>query len=120
MNRWRYKKGRFLVRARNLYGWGLDRADIERLLGVSTETLYRWQAQDRAAGLEWDDLRAEMRVVNPTVLVATLERRMQEAADREDLTPNQRADALLKLSLTLQVERQYLERHPAPTKEAEK
>ncbi len=107
-----HQKRRFLDLARRMYSWGYSRQNISRRLGVSTGTLYRWEVEEEKAGLDWESLREANRRFNRRVLIVTLERRLQEAADDDGLTPAARADVVCKLALALQAERENRRRVP--------
>lgn len=84
--------------ARALYAGGATIAQVADALGVSPTTVSRWKARDQAAGVSWEQRRAERRRKDPHALLNILEARREELAERDPKEDyGAYADALHKL-----------------------
>jgi len=67
------KKQKLLHRARRLYARGLHRCEIADALGVTTETIRRWEHYDADHGRDWDEARRSRDRRRPALVIERLE-----------------------------------------------
>jgi transcriptional regulator with XRE-family HTH domain len=87
-----------IYRARELYADGLSQAEVADVLGVATNTVQRWSAED---DVDWGALRKERAGTRPHAVLRTLKRRFARLAveAREASSGGRRVpeDRLLKI-----------------------
>ncbi len=103
--------------ARALWVGGVSGPNIARILGVHSNTVYRWKKGDRQAGLDWEVLREQVGGNGMGFLVEALEQCLWKVATAKGLDPLRQAKAIAQTSGVLQQERRRLAK---PMQEARK
>jgi len=74
---------RNMARARVLYAKGRSTSEIARTLHLSRNTIYAYKRDDKAAGIDWDDLRDEALERSPVAPLHAIDERIAWLASFE-------------------------------------